>query len=237
MFNDMIKKAIVKSQRCQRNWDLSRGIPEDDLEVIKTAVTQCPSKQNIQFYTPYFITDRSKIEKIHKHSIGASTNNIVTGEQKMATNSQLLANLLVVLVEDNDPKQSTRNQAAKLFFGEPYLASDIADKFELEFQHKGDLVEMVEGHSKDWDRDKNVAVGIAAGYMNLASAMLGYSTGCCQCFSEETVKNVLGIEEGKEILLIMGIGYPDPEKPRREHHMEAGQFFPSYNKDIEVVQL
>ena len=151
MFNDMIKKAIVKSQRCQRNWDLSRGIPEDDLEVIKTAVTQCPSKQNIQFYTPYFITDRSMIEKIHKHSIGASTNNIVTGEQKMATNSQLLANLLVVLVEDNDPKHSTRNQAAKLFFGEPYLASDIADKFELEFQHKGDLVEMAESHAKDWE--------------------------------------------------------------------------------------
>ena len=96
---------------------------------------------------------------------------------------------------------------------------------------------MAESHAKDWERDKNIAVGIAAGYMNLASAMLGYSTGCCQCFSEETVKNVLGIEEEREILLIMGIGYPDPEKPRREHHMEAGQFFPSYSKEIEVVQL
>jgi len=36
MFNQMIEKSIHKSQHCQRNWDLSKEIPEQDLETIKT---------------------------------------------------------------------------------------------------------------------------------------------------------------------------------------------------------
>jgi nitroreductase len=235
MFNEMLKKAIVKSQRCQRNWDLTKEIPEEDLEVIKTAATQCPSKQNIQFYKPYFITNRNQIETIHKASMGASTNDIATGVSKMNTNSQLLANLLVVLVEEYDYSQKDRNQVAKLNLGSHYSATDIGDAFELEFQHGGDLAEMVRAHSKDWERDRSVAVGIAAGYMNLVSSILGYSTGCCQCFDQDTAKRMLGISEDKEILLIMGIGFADPNRSRREHHYEMGQFFPSYSKEISAV--
>ena len=41
-----IDKAIRASQRCQRNWDLSQIIDEGDISVMKTAVTQCASKQN-----------------------------------------------------------------------------------------------------------------------------------------------------------------------------------------------
>ena len=73
MFNQMIEKSIHKSQHCQRNWDLSREIPTEDLETIKTAATQCPSKQNESFYKVVFVHDRDTINKIADCTKGFST--------------------------------------------------------------------------------------------------------------------------------------------------------------------
>ena len=67
MFHKMIEKAVHKSQHCQRNWDLTKEVPERDLRVMETAVTQCPSKQNYAYYKPYLITNREIIQSIYKH--------------------------------------------------------------------------------------------------------------------------------------------------------------------------
>ena len=45
-----IQKAVTRSQHCQRNFDLSKQIPEDDIDLIIHSVTNCPSKQNIAYY-------------------------------------------------------------------------------------------------------------------------------------------------------------------------------------------
>jgi hypothetical protein len=37
MFRNMLKKAIHKSQHVQRNWDLSKTIPQEDLDLIAEA--------------------------------------------------------------------------------------------------------------------------------------------------------------------------------------------------------
>lgn len=227
MINEMIKKAIIRSQHCQRNWDLSREIPQEDIEVIETAVTSCPSKQNITFYKPYFITDRAKIEAIHANSMGAYTRDKVTGEGKYNTNSQLLAHLLVVLVGDYDSTQFDRNPHIKAYFDREMLDSEVSA--EMSFGHKTHD-SMIEAALRNFERDKNTAVGIAAGYMNLTASMLGYSTGCCQCVYDDAVREILGIDG--EILLIMGIGYNDPNRPRREHHLEPNSIFLSHSKKI-----
>lgn len=228
---DMIK-AILKSQRCQRNWDLSKEIPEEDLEVIKTAATQCPSKQNVQFYKPYFITNRDIIEKIHNASMLGGIIDQETKTKRFSTQSQLLANLLVVLVDETDSSQSDRSPITKSGLGIEYSDSDI----ESHVPFFGNDKEYMRSISKqDYIRDKNVAVGIAAGYMNLASALLGYQTGCCQCFDQLEVQNVLGIDN--EVLLIMGIGYKDNNRPRREHHNHPGEFFVTNDKHIEATVI
>jgi len=69
--NRFLEKAITKSQRCQRNWDLSKDIPIEDIKTLKTSVTQCSSKQNRVFYKVKFITNRDMIEKIYKTTGGA----------------------------------------------------------------------------------------------------------------------------------------------------------------------
>ena len=44
-----IKKAVIRSQHCQRNFDLNRQVPQEDIDLIIHAATNCAAKQNISF--------------------------------------------------------------------------------------------------------------------------------------------------------------------------------------------
>lgn len=207
MFNSMIKKSIIKSQHCQRNWDLDKSIPEDDIDLIETSITQCPSKQNIVFYKPYMIQDRNTIENIHACTKGF----LRYSDGTVETNSQTLANLLIVFVEDSGYYKNTKDRNTQ-------TKTSNQDKSK-EILHN----------------DKMLSVGIAAGYCNLTSSMLGYSTGCCTCFDNKKIKNVLGINNN--VLLLMGVGYSDDNRNRREHHTNKNFVFPTLGKDLKAVRL
>lgn len=193
------KKAIIKSQHCQRNWDLSKNISDEDMELLVYSVTNCPSKQNYRFYKAHFITNRDTIEQVHNLTKGAGT-----VDKEIVTNSQTLANLLVIF---EDVERS-----------EKYV-----DKWQ---ERDGAL-------DKIWKRDQDMAIGVAAGYLNVVSTMLGYSTGCCACFDPKEIQKELGYD--KEVILMMGIGYPDQTRNRRIHHTE-NKLMPTRKKEeIEVL--
>ena len=142
-----ITKAIIRSQHCQRNWDLSRDMPEDDLNLIVTAATQCPSKQNIAFYDLHVITNRQVIEAVHDQTKGFTVNYV---RPVTETNSQVLANLLIIFTERDYATEMTtqktlRNEQTFNMFTDPRSESN-----------KHTLM-----------RDQSMAVGIAAGYVNL----------------------------------------------------------------------
>jgi nitroreductase len=199
-----ITKAIIRSQHCQRNWDLTKQIPQEDLDILETAVSQCPSKQNVAYYKAIFVTDRDKIERIYETTNGF-VKNFQTNET--VTNSQVLANLLIVFAEsDEEPKEN--------IFGDVFVPSKDLEKPE-------DLL-----------KDKHMAVGIGAGYANITASMLGYSTGCCACFDPAQVAEILDIDA--HIHLLMGIGYKDETRPRREHHAEDFVFPTKKKQSIQV---
>ena len=213
-----ISKAILKSQHCQRNFDLSQTISDEDLELLKTAVTQCPSKQNVAFYKAHFVFDRKLIEAIHSSTDGFGLQD-KEGKffKKSQTNSQTLANLLVLFesidVVNEDKHHESRNTETKK------LVEGQADSATLEILRK--------------DRDQ--CVGVAAGYLNLTASLLGYATGCCSCFDEQKVQKIVGAK-GK-ILLIMGIGFKDTSRNRREHHLDKNFIFPSFKKQAISLHL
>lgn len=197
-----MKKVIHKSQHCQRNWDLSKEIPQEDLDTMLEAVTQCPSKQNKAFYKVHFITNRDVIEKAHANTVGFGnylTINENTAKFEPQTNSQVLANLLVVFEKHN----------------EDHVQQHPNPEFEF------DTAEVEKS-------DRDTAVGIAAGYLNLTGSLLGYSTGCCGCFQPQKMQEVLGLEN--EPLLLMGVGYPDETRNRRMHHKDENFKFPTIKK-------
>lgn len=205
MFRDLIKKSIIKSQHCQRNWDLTKVIPKEDIEILKSSVTECPSKQNIVFYTPYFITNRDLIEEIYNHTNGFT---VSYSENITERNPQTLANLLVLFVKNtNFLKEKYRNENVKLA------------------QETNDL--------KNLEKDLLLNLGVASGYLNLTSSMLGYSTGCCTCFDKKFVKDLLDLDN--DPALLMGIGVKG-DNPRRKHHLKEF-IFPTFRKSMSVIEI
>lgn len=201
--HDHITKAIIRSQHCQRNWDLSKQIPAEDLQVLVTAATQCPSKQNIAYYRTHFITKRAVIEAIHGMTKGFT---IGKGPDDTTTNSQTLANLLLVFEAHDGIQELTepRNDETQLLMSGCELSAKQREALE---------------------RDREMAIGIAAGYINLTASLLGYSTGCCACFDSDGIRDLLGLQRG--VVLLMGIGFRDPTRNRRLHHLDDSFVFPT----------
>lgn len=185
-----IKKAVIRSQHTQRNWDLTRQVPQEDLDLFVHAVTNCPSKQNFAFYNAHFITDRSIIEKIHDLSLGLGYAHPETGKRVECTNPQVLANLLVVFEE-----------------------ATMSDAYWAKFALRDKSSQRI------FEKDRDMAIGIASGYLNVTASMVGYQTGCCACYDEDGVRDLLGLEN--QPVLIMGVGFKDPGKQRREHHTDG----------------
>ena len=209
MFNAMIEKAVHKSQHCQRNWDLTQEVPEKDIEVMETAITQCPSKQNYAYYKPYIITDRAKIQDIYDQTDGFGLGRTPPISKK---NSQVLANVLVAFVADS---QVMKDETTREFNA-------------VQSQANGEETE-------ETQKQRQISVGIAAGYLNLSASLMGYSTGCCTCFSPQGVKEILGVQD--EVLLLMGVGIKDETRPRREKHDEPEFTFPTLSKEISAVRV
>ena len=210
MFNNFLEKTIAKSQRCQRNWDLSRSIAEEDLHTLETSVTMCSSKQNRVFYKVHFITNRDVIQKLYNLTDGFMIN-METRETKK--NPQVLANLVVAFSECVSIEEGLRTT-------EERDLGKIVDETSAKL-----------GARKD--QDVFTALGIAAGYLTYTANLLGYSTGCCQCFNSSDVSEVLGTEK---TLLLMGIGYPDKSKNRRIEQ-DSDFKFPSFKKEIPVEYI
>jgi nitroreductase len=206
-YND-IKKAVIRSQHCQRNFDLSKTIPQQDLDLIVHAATNCPSKQNISFYNLHVITDRDLIAAVHRLTTGVTAQNLTTSEtDSPTTNSQTLANVLFVFERKEQDEMSP-------FASEKWATAD-------------------ESEIKIFERDLNVAIGIAAGYTNIVSSMLGYSTGCCQCFQTKNIQELLGLKN--KPVLLMGIGFKDSTRNRREHATDSNLMFPTRKKEDIIV--
>ena len=121
---------------------------------------------------------------------------------KFETNPQTLANLLLVFTKDHPKARRTKEE----------------DK------HGSKTV--------SFHDDRLQATGIAVGYVNLVSTMLGYETGCCKCFNVIEVAKELN---GEEPVLMMGIGYPDTNRSRLEHHNDPSIKFPSFKNKRQVV--
>ena len=198
MQKNILAQAIERSQHCQRNWDLSRPIPQDDIDLLILAATQCPSKQNVAFYKLHVITNRSVIEEIHKHTKGFGT--VINNKYIIETNSQTLANLLFVY--------------------------EYVNEFEINYQREQHTKEIIQ-------RDRNMAVGVSSGYVNLTASLLGYFTGFCACFNPQEIKKILN--SSGDILLMLGVGYQNTSLNSRRHHLNPNFIFPAKVKQQIVV--
>jgi nitroreductase len=218
--HDFISNCIFNSQHCQRNWDLSRTIPQEDLDLLALAASQSPSKQNISYYRLHFLTNRDKIQQVYELTAGAIMDpdrlNPVGGYPtagRAYTNPQTMANLLIVYEDksiteiDNGKSNPPRN-------AETYKKS----QGQLDDQIRANL-----------ERDRRTAIGISAGYVSLVSNLLGYATGFCQCVSDkQAMREVLDIPTVPALLI--GVGFSNDNLDRKVHHADHSIVFGSFEK-------
>ena len=217
--NSEIEKSVIRSQHTQRNWNLDKKLPKEDVNTLLQAVTNCPSKQNIAFYKVHFIQDRDIIEEIHENTYGFGTGKApVNGIRQTETNPQTLANLLVIFEDYNYLDD---------------LKDDIHRSQETaEYLKNGYLSEETE---KELTRDKQIALGIASGYLNLTASLMGYRTGCCQCMDPSAIREIAMLRE--EPLLLMGVGFPQEGVSRRRHHVRDFNFISKKKQPIKYEVL
>ena len=213
----ILTKAIDRSQHTQRNFDLDQTISEQDMKQLVHAVTQCPSKQNVALYEAHFTTNRDIIEAMHKTTQGFDYPD-EDGKVAYQTNSQVLANLVVVFTKLPINEKLFENEEVDYSVPMGYR-SNAAVEWE-----RGEISDT---EYKSLQRDQEQAIGIAAGYINLTASLLGYGTGCCACFNPDDLKTAGGFDN--EPALMMGIGFRNPEKNRRIHQTEDF-VFPTYKK-------
>lgn len=206
MDTKLLNNVIVDSQKCQRNWDLQKNISETDLNVLINAATNCPSKQNEVFYKLIIVKNREIIDNIYNNTEGFSINHCYADQiypsNYKIKNTQTLANILFIFCNDIGEEKRTPDN----------------NQFVNTGHETNELI-----------KQRNIAIGIASGYVNLVSHLLGYKTGYCSCFDKNVVGNYIQEENPQ---LILGIGYPDSNKDRSVHHLDENISYMSFNKSI-----
>ena len=186
---DKEKEAVQTVRKCQRNWDLSKTIPQEHIDHWTYLATNSPSKQDEARYGVCVVTNKSLREKIY--------DDYVWGSHRFG----------------NDAGRNTQAGANALFiFGE-------AEPTDFEHDSDGisqnrDTVSS--GFEHRMEINMNRDIGLAMGIVSFSAAQLGYRTGFNTnlYFNKHTVEDwrrMLNIADETKVqpLVILGIGYPD----------------------------
>lgn len=196
------KQIIDTIRRCQRNWDHSKSIPDEHIDHWVYIAQHSPSKQDESYFNLYVITNKEKIDLLSNHTWG-HTMEIAPGNYTGVTrNTQMFANAYFLFT-----------------FKLPHTIREIKpdgrqfDQTGLDFE----------------GRKKNgyLAIGIAAGLIARSAAELGYKTGFNSNHNSHQQGGpdqmavwykTLGIESSENIIVGLGIGYPEEGKARNDHN-------------------
>jgi len=182
------KRVIDTIRQCQRNWDLSKEIPDEHIQHWKYIATHSPSKQDEGYYNVRIIKNRELIDQLKLHTWGQS---VKVGNLKgVARNPQMAASVYILFTEKLSETQREIDIA-----GNPIALDDIVKT-----------------------KNASVSAGIAGGLIAQSAASLGYCIGFNTNHSEPDIwHSLLRIRVAKESLMFgIGIGFPQENKPRNE---------------------
>ena len=142
------QEAIKHARRCQRNWDLTKTIPQEHIDHWIHLATHAPSKQDESFFDLYVVTDREKIDFLrNEHSWGFTVGG---GTDHVVRNPQMGANVMFIFNRKMN-EEEIRN-----------------------FDKVGNTKDAYA--SSRWD-NAYCSIGIASGIVAFSANMMGYRTG------------------------------------------------------------
>lgn len=196
------KQIIDTIRRCQRNWDHSKSIPIEHIDHWVYIAQHAPSKQDESYFNLYVITNKEKIELLSNHTWG-HTMEVAPGNFTGVTrNSQMAANAYFLFT-----------------FKLPLTNREV--------KPDGRLYDQTGTEAEERKRNGYVAIGIAAGLVAQSAADLGYKTGFNTNHNSharggpdqtQVWHETLGISLTENIIVGLGIGYPEEGRARNEHN-------------------
>lgn len=235
--NDEIKKAVTATNKAQRNYDLTKCIPQEDLDTLIYAAVNSPSKQNETHYSLHVYTDQAIIKQIYSHtkkftmirdrqdqeeSFKVEDDVFIQNDVKSVTNSQIYANALFVYVTEQGETRGSQHRAAK---ENPNSTA-----------------------AKVYNEQIAYSMGISIGELILSAGLLGYTTGICSALDTKPIRDILGTKQNPKLLV--GVGFPNNQLERTQHSevlnrdipekFRTGELdehwkFPSFEKNIKVL--
>jgi nitroreductase len=228
--NQQIMDAVKVSKQAQRNWDLSKTIPQEDLDALIYAAQNSPKKQMETHYALHVFTDPEKIRAIYDNTkkfslFPVSETAEVDGydgtdfhtegmfedrdgefwqdDEYSVKNSQILANAMFVYTEDRRTVRGGTHFMAQQEGASPNILSIYEEQIDF-------------------------SIGISVGQLILSAAMMGYKTGICSALDSDPISEILGKRADGKLMnakLIIGVGYEQEGIDRRLHQE-------TLNKDI-----
>ena len=225
--NQQIIDAAKVSKLAQRNWDLTKTIPQEDLDTLIYAAKNSPKKQMETHYALHVFTDQETIRAIYdntkKFSLFPINENgdyrslsddettamfedrdgeFWQDDEYSVKNSQILANAMFVYTED---RRTVRG-------GTHFLAQEGGSPNILSI----------------YEEQIDFSIGISVGQLILSAAMMGYKTGICSALDSDPISEILGKRSDGKLMnakLVIGVGYEQDGVDRRLHQE-------TLNKDI-----
>ena len=87
-------EAVKSAERCQRNWDHSRPIPEEDIKKIVDVATTMPTKNNREYYELIVSTNPDFNRLCYEYSIDPRNEHFK--DRKIHRNTQVNAPLVII---------------------------------------------------------------------------------------------------------------------------------------------
>ena len=220
--NEQIMDAVKVSKQAQRNWDLSKTIPQEDLDALIYAAQNSPKKQMETHYALHVFTDPEKIRAIYDNTkkfslFPVSETAEVDGydgsdfhtegmfedrdgefwqdDEYSVKNSQILSNAIFVYTEDRRTVRGGTHFMAQENGASPNILSIYEEQIDF-------------------------SIGISVGQLILSAAMMGYKTGICSALDSDPISEILGKRADGKLMnakLIIGVGYPNEGVDRRLH--------------------
>ena len=208
---DDILGFVNEFQKCQRNFNLEKAVPEDIVKWLLEIGYATPTKQNLDTFEIVCVRDRDSIKKFVK----AATNSPEESQD-------MSPSLKKMLKEGRTQNPQTDANLLFLFF--------IKRK-----QRKSKMREEREkGRPADdqyYRVTTNLEIGLSASAIGIAAHSIGMKTGFCRCIDHDALPDILSQYKINkyDLEVMLGVGYP-LHKDRTKH--TDGKYYSEHYEKI-----
>ena len=194
-------EKIINERHSTRAF-LDKPVPRETIERLLLLSTKAPSAINLQpwEFTVVMGEERIRLSKVlvksmRERNISCGPGAVRTLPEYFMDRQRKLMDCILPYLKKGIPFQDFINEGSCNFYGAPTAIIITIDQA--------------------FSKARLVDLGITIGYMVLAAYNIGLGTcpiGLISAFADE-IKDRLNIAEEKDVVMGIGVGYPDPDSP------------------------